>query len=358
MKLGIFDKYKTVLSQTEHVKKFLDGKRPTAINFEIDLTNGCNHRCSFCQWGHWIQTNRATLSGDIVLKTLPELIKFGTKAITWTGGGEPTIHKDFFNILDKSFKLGLENGLLTNGSLLKEKYDRQILFQLTFLRFSMAGGNRKAYKKVQGRDDFDLVINNLNRIGLLKKKIKSKTTLGVAFLANRENANSLEDFVEILIKSNCDYLQVRRDNYIKENEKVWWNENIGKKCDELAKYTRTKGLDILSEGYVSFQKFVDYPSKCYAHSFVMAINAEGNVTFCKNTKDNPKFYIGNLNKKTFSDIWLKSEINKKLEENINPRNCATFCKSMQINTAIEDLINKKVNLKDFQNKKILHKNFP
>ena len=101
---------------------------------------------------------------------MPELIKFGTKAITWTGGGEPTIHKDFFNILDKSFKLGLENGLLTNGSLLKEKYDRQILFQLTFLRFSMAGGNRKAYKKVQGRDDFDLVINNLNRIGLLKKK--------------------------------------------------------------------------------------------------------------------------------------------------------------------------------------------
>jgi len=358
MKLGIFDKYKTVLSQTEHVKKFLDGKKPAAINFEIDLTNGCNHRCSFCQWGHWIQTNRATLSGDIVLKTLPELIKFGTKAITWTGGGEPTIHKDFFNILDKSFKLGLENGLLTNGSLLKEKYDRQILFQLTFLRFSMAGGNRKAYKKVQGRDDFDLVINNLNRIGLLKKKIKSKTTLGVAFLANRENANSLEDFVEILIKSNCDYLQVRRDNYIKKNEKVWWNENIGKKCDELAKYTRTKGLDILSEGYVSSQKFIDYPSKCHAHSFVMAINAEGNVTFCKNTKDNPKFYIGNLNKKTFSDIWLKSEINKKLEENINPRNCATFCKSMQINTAIEDLISKKINLKDFQNKKILHKNFP
>ena len=232
------------------------------------------------------------------------------------------------------------------------------LYSILFLRFSIAGGNRKAYKKVQGRDDFDLVINNLNRIGLLKKKIKSKTTLGVAFLANRENANSLEDFVEILIKSNCDYLQVRRDNYIKEKEKVWWNENIGKKCDELAKYTRTKGLDILSEGYVSSQKFVDYPSKCYAHSFVMAINAEGNVTFCKNTKDNPKFYIGNLNKKTFSDIWLKSEINKKLEKNINPRNCATFCKSMQINTAIEDLINKKVNLKDFQNKKILHKNFP
>ena len=80
----------------------------------------------------------------------------------------------------------------------------------------MAGGNRKAYHKVQGRDDFDLVINNLSRIGKLKRKLKSKTTLGVAFLANRENADSIEDFVETLIDSNCDYLQVRRDNYIKE----------------------------------------------------------------------------------------------------------------------------------------------
>ena len=170
MKLGIFDKYKTVLSQTDHIKKFLNGKKPTAINFEIDLTNGCNHRCSFCQWGSYIQTNRATLKSKIVIQTLPELIHYGTKAITWTGGGEPTVHKDFFKLLGMAWDLGLDNGLLTNGSLLKKEYDRQLLKQLVFLRISMAGGNREAYKKVQGRDDFDLVIDNLRRIGKLKKK--------------------------------------------------------------------------------------------------------------------------------------------------------------------------------------------
>ena len=129
---------------------------------------------------------------------------------------------------------------------------------------------------------------------------------------------------------------------------MWWISKIYKK----------KGLDILSEGYVSSQKYVDYPTKCHAHFFVMAINAEGNVTFCKNTKDNPKFYIGNLYKKTFSDIWLSSKINQKLEKDIKPKNCATFCKNMQINTAIEDLMNKKISLKNHQNKKVLHKNFP
>ena len=89
MKLGIFDKYKTTLGQINHVKKVLSDTKPTAINFEIDLTNGCNHRCSFCQWGSYLESNRATLKSKIVLKTLPELINYGTKAITWTGGGEP-----------------------------------------------------------------------------------------------------------------------------------------------------------------------------------------------------------------------------------------------------------------------------
>ena len=164
MKLGIFDKYKTTLGQVSHVKRTLSKNKPTAINFEIDLTNGCNHRCSFCQWGSYLESNRATLKSQIVVKALPELIHFGTKAITWTGGGEPTVHKDFFKILEKSYRLGLDNGLLTNGSLLKEKYDSQLLKQLVFLRISMAGGNRKAYMKVQGRDDFDLVINNFSKL--------------------------------------------------------------------------------------------------------------------------------------------------------------------------------------------------
>ena len=116
---------KTTLTSymVSHVKRTLSKNKPTAINFEIDLTNGCNHRCSFCQWGSYLEYNRATLKSQIVVKALPELIHFGTKAITWTGGGEPTVHKDFFKILEKSYRLGLDNGLLTNGSLLKEKYD-------------------------------------------------------------------------------------------------------------------------------------------------------------------------------------------------------------------------------------------
>ena len=61
-------------------------------------------------------------------------------------------------------------------------------------------------------------------------------------------------------------------------------------------------MDILTEGYVSFQKYVDYPKKCYAHNFVMTINGEGYVFFCKNTRDNPLFYIGSLYKETVSKI--------------------------------------------------------
>ena len=47
--------------------------------------------------------------------------KLGAKAITFTGGGEPMIHKDFYEILVTSKKLGFDCGLITNGSIITRK---------------------------------------------------------------------------------------------------------------------------------------------------------------------------------------------------------------------------------------------
>ena len=45
----------------------------------------------------------------------------GSKAITFTGGGEPMIHKNFGEILEYTKSLGYYCGLITNGSVITEK---------------------------------------------------------------------------------------------------------------------------------------------------------------------------------------------------------------------------------------------
>lgn len=344
MKYDQFNFQSKVLHHYEHIQRYLNGKRPVPLNIEIDMTNACNHRCSFCVWANYINEVRATLPLEVVIRTLNELEALGTKSINWTGGGEPTLHKGFYQALDYSYKLGLDNGLITNGSLIKEEHDDQLLEQLVWLRVSMSGGTVQQYKEMHGVDDFEKVIRNMKRISERRSALHSDTTLGISMVVKPGSLHSIMNLVDISIDIGIDYLQLREDMFMSSPEKMWWKKQalpVIKRAEEQAKDARLK---ILGASYMGTQAHRTYPTKCHAHHFVLGINAEGYVAFCKNTRDNPYFFIGNLHQQTFTEIWGKSLKNRKLESSIKPAKCNTFCKNMGINKAIEDVIQGKITL--------------
>ena len=121
MKLKNFNFNEKVELQPDQIEKINNKLRPFPITVEVDLTNHCNHRCSFCVWGEHISTDKSTLKKENILKCIEGMRKLGSKAITFTGGGEPMIHKDFYEILVISKKMGFDCGLITNGSVITEK---------------------------------------------------------------------------------------------------------------------------------------------------------------------------------------------------------------------------------------------
>ena len=90
-----FDILSKTYHHTEHINSILNGDRPFPLHLEIDLTNACNHRCEFCVWSDLLSKDKSTLPYDLVIKVLDNIKDLGTKAITWTGGGEPLLHKRF-----------------------------------------------------------------------------------------------------------------------------------------------------------------------------------------------------------------------------------------------------------------------
>lgn len=338
MRYEQFDFHVKTLHHSEHIARYRRGERPFAVNVEIDLTNGCNHRCSFCQWADYIQASRATLPANLVMKTLREIKALGGRSITFTGGGEPTLHGSFIPILAEAHALGLASGLLTNGSLLRPGWDVELLERLVWLRASMAGGDRESYLAVQGRDDFEIVLANLCRLATAKRTAGRGPDLGVAMLLNQTNAASLPDMVERLISAGVDYLQLRQDMLAASSDKAWWIETALPAIRAAETRARGTTLNVLGARYMAGQGNLDYPSKCHAHHFVIAINAEGFVAFCKNTRDRPAFYLGNLHEETLTTIWERSTQCRALEAEITPANCGTFCKNMDINIAVEDVV--------------------
>jgi radical SAM protein with 4Fe4S-binding SPASM domain len=75
---------------------------------------------------------------------------------------------------------------------------------------------------------------------------------------------------------------------------------------------------------------------CHVHNFVTAITANGDVSFCKNLRDNPEFILGNLKDQMMEEIY-NSERRKDIEKKINEGGCGVFCQNAQLNETLKFL---------------------
>lgn len=335
LEFGNFDFSRKLMHHPEHLIALREGKRPFPVTFEIDLTNLCNHSCYFCVAKEMRDTHQNTLDTQTVLGAIAQLKGMGVKGISFTGGGEPLVHKDFYSILAKTHEMGIHTGLMTNGALIK-KYE-ELVRNLNWIRVSVGAGSRELYQKIQGRDDFDLVIQNVRSLVQARDKSQAVVNIGVRMLIDMDNYRTLPQLALALQDSGIDYIQVapdcRDDLYpILQADGL---QDVVEDTKSLLSATPTK---LLLAGFTLNQKDRDYPEKCYAHYYQMALTATGNVVFCKNMRDRDDMTIGNIYRSSIQEMW-DGEICRRLEAALCPSTCHNICKNMQINVSLETFLN-------------------
>ena len=83
----------------------------------IELTDGCNLSCPHCyrqarRQGYTVAVTPALLT------ELHRLREYGVRVVEFTGG-EPTLHPDFFAIVNEALQLFNTVGIISNGTLLR-----------------------------------------------------------------------------------------------------------------------------------------------------------------------------------------------------------------------------------------------
>ncbi|MBU2576745.1 MAG: radical SAM protein [Nanoarchaeota archaeon] len=103
---------------------------------QIEITGNCNMNCQHCRASH-------QLKKDMPVEQIVKIIKFARqfspnyKEII-ISGGEPLIHKNFFEVLKQVRENGGESvTLTTNGSLLTKKH-LKLIESLSFKRFQLS----------------------------------------------------------------------------------------------------------------------------------------------------------------------------------------------------------------------------
>ena len=343
MSTNPFSHLSKLLFHRQHITNIIRNERPFPIHLEIDLANICNHKCSFCNMADTLANDKSVIKTDILIKALNDSYQLGAKAISFTGGGEPTMHKDFAKITRACREIGFDLGLITNGSLIRKDIRQAIVEDFQWIRISLGGPTEKSYEQIQGKNDFKKVLHNI--LGLKSSSKDKSLNVGLKIMLTPENIKHFPDCTSELIDNginseSVDYVQLVPDQFTNDGGEFVRSNLVKIACSQLQEGLDKLGIPLLGSYFSVDNDYrdLDKSKTCFAHFFQLVITAEGFVTFCKNSRETTDLHIGNIYKDSIADIWNSSTV-KDLEDYICASNCNTFCKSLNINNAIEDLAN-------------------
>lgn len=296
-------------------KQMLDKSFP--ISVELHLTDLCNLKCSWCT-DKELRKNKATLSLETIRKIFKEFAEHNT-GITLEGGGEPTLHPNFKEIVDAGSKLGLDLGLITNGTV--DISDS--VHKLKWIRVSLDSSNEDEYKSEKGVDAFEKVLKNLKRMTAIRNP--QKTFVGVGYVLTKRNQNNLEDLINQLDEIGIDYIYIRpveeAPDIMPTVEEML---DLRKKLVEITSNKRIKYMLTIADRVV--EKNNNLP--CIAHSLTSIIHANGDVSLCEKRR-NENTVLGNVNNSYFCEIW-ESTYREQYTQRLLSAECQQGCSACRI----------------------------
>ncbi|MDP8233220.1 MAG: radical SAM protein [Candidatus Saelkia tenebricola] len=182
----------------------------------IDVTNKCNISCIGCWlYSPFINKNRQDpelqkhLDLNVIKNLVDELHKLDTEEIQITGGGEPLMHPEIFEIIKYIKARGMRCHLITNFTLFdKETITRLIRLGLNYITASLWAGDAKTYCKTHpgsSEDMFEKIGNNLKY--LIKTRKNDTPALKIYNVISKVNYRNIPEMLDFALNMGVDYLE-------------------------------------------------------------------------------------------------------------------------------------------------------
>ena len=311
----LFKLYRPVSNRTKLPEDCLS--TPSKVYFE--LTRKCNLHCRNC-YNKSNSPLNYELSTEKIMKLIKRLSDIGVFELRLTGG-EPTIHPDFFKIVDYAKKLDFFLSLGSNG-VWDESTRKKILCSGINIVIISIDGPKEINDKIRGKGSFEKAVESISNISKNKDiYLKINMTLGKYNKNNIEYVVSLADSLGVkvvnlgLIKLTgraIDRLPVvlsKKDTY-----------EVIKQVTILRKKYNVKiqtYFDILDEKFCWLDSKSTLVNKknCGAGIEVSVINPKGEVYGCAvspaseliESPEKDLFMSGNIEENDFLKIWHDSK---------------------------------------------------
>ena len=270
------------------------------------LSDLCNQNCHFCSYrdptyvssqlfhedGNY-NPNRK-LPREKAIEILDDCQELGAKGIQFTGGGEPTVHPDFQELVDYTSTLGLRWGLITNGV----RLNRFDVSHAAWVRISIDAGRPETYARIRQvpTNHWDLALKSVQR-----------EKCGVGFIATPENWTEMYACAELVKSLGASNIRIgpqfsEQDDHLFDgflDDMVALSEATKTLSDENFKvYSRMDKIDEI--------KAPPEDSLCGYQYFTTHIGADQNLYRCCIYAYNPYGLVGTLKGKRLKDVWMEN----------------------------------------------------
>ena len=167
----------------------------------MSITDVCNFKCGYClPNGYQVDKsdNRKFLHLDEIRRLAMVFSKLGVSKIRITGG-EPTVRKDFFEIIKILKDVGIKKvAITTNGYHLDKKAQMLVDSGLNGINISIDSLDRNTFKSITGHDRLPEILKGIKILQDLNfENIKVNAVLLNNINASENDFNSWGEFIKI-----------------------------------------------------------------------------------------------------------------------------------------------------------------
>lgn len=334
-----------IFHHTYAIDALIKGERIAPIYVRIKPTNVCNQKCFYCGYaddslydGRRVD-RRESIPYDIMERTLNELATLGTKAVTFSGGGEPLCYHSIDKTIELVRKLGLDYSLITNGQAL-EGSKSECFMDAKWIRVSLDSAKSATYESIRRVDTHKKVINNIESFVKMKS---SECVLGINCVVTQKNSDEIFELCKLLKELGVDNIKLS-PIMVKENEGDYHNAIKAKVEEQIFKAKQT----LEDEHFRIVDKYTndisidnDYRksySRCLMQELFTVIAADSKVYRCHQRAYTPIGVIGDLTKQSFTDLWYSKSVIESVRE-FNPcEMCQFWCAFDERNMLLNDFL--------------------
>ena len=180
----------------------------------IEPTNQCNLDCEMCMRKAWKNVSTGFMEWSTFEKIMEGASSLPRPPLVFFGGyGEPLLHPQILQMVEKAKEVGCQVEMVTNGTLLKRALAVGLIkARLDRLWVSLDGVTLKGYGSMRPSSPLESVLANISTFRDLATGFRPfalpKPAMGIVFVATRRNLRELPQVASLASRLNVTELLV------------------------------------------------------------------------------------------------------------------------------------------------------